>query len=178
MFARLILCVLLIGTAGAASAQAQTAQPPQQAAAKPLTPEQRATIRKQNQELVSYANQIVKMIDNDQAGQVWDGMSEVGKKAATRDEFSQKLKQERGKLGNATSRRIVALYGSQSDGHKQLPAGTYRNVRYLTRFAGSTSPKIELVSFHLDSDKKWRLSGYAISEVPQKTAQETPPPRQ
>lgn len=170
MFARLILCALLLG---AASAQAQTTQTPQQTAAKALTPEQRAAIRKQNQELVGYANQILKMIDNDQAGQVWDDMSEVGKKAATRDEFSEKVKQERGKLGNATSRRIIALYGSQSEGRKQLPAGIYRNVRYLTRFADSTSPKIELVSFHLDSDKKWRLTGYAISDVPQKSVQGT-----
>lgn len=174
MFARLILCVLLIGAAGIASAQEKPAQSQQQPAAKPLTPEQRAAIRKQNQELVGYANQIVKMIDNGQAGDVWDGMSEVGKKAETRDAFSAKVKQERGKLGNTTSRRIVALYGSRSEGRKQLPAGIYRNVRYLTQFAGSTSPRIELVSFHLDSDKKWRLSGYAITDVPQKPAQAAP----
>lgn len=65
---------------------AGTAKP----AAQQLTPEQRAAIQKRDQELVSYANQILKMIDNGQSAQVWDDMSEVGKKVVTRAAFEKK----------------------------------------------------------------------------------------
>lgn len=50
----------------------------------------------------------------------------------------------------------------------------YFNVRYLTQFSGSQAPQIELVSFHQDSDRKLRLSGYAVTDVPQKAAQSAP----
>ena len=46
-------------------------------------------------------------------------------------------------------------------GTPTLPAGVYINVEYETRFA--TGPAVtELVSFRLDEDKTWRLSGYAL----------------
>lgn len=174
MIARLLVCALLIGFAGVASAQNQPAQTQQKPAAQQLTPEQRAAIQKRNQELVSYANQILKMIDNGQSAQVWDDMSEVGKKVVTRTAFEKKISTERSTLGTAKSRRIVGLYGNQSDGQHDLPAGMYFNVRYLTQFSGSQAPKIELVSFHQDSDRKLRLSGYAVTDVPQKAAQSAP----
>lgn len=174
MIARLLVCALLIGFAGVASAQNQPAQTQQKPAAQQLTPEQRAAIQKRNQELVSYANQILKMIDNGQSAQVWDDMSEVGKKVVTRAAFEKKISTERSTLGAAKSRRIVGLYGNQSDGQHELPAGMYFNVRYLTQFSGSQAPKIELVSFHQDSDRKLRLSGYAVTDVPQKAAQSAP----
>jgi hypothetical protein len=176
MFARLLVCALLIGTAGIVSAQTQTqpAPTPQKPAAQQLTPEQRAAIQKRNQELVSYANQILKMIDNDQSAQVWDGMSAVGKHVVTRTAFEQEVNAERGAVGAVKARRVVALYRRQPDGQHKLPAGTYWNVRYLTQFSDSKAPKIELVSFHQDSDNKLRLSGYALSDVPPQTAHPAP----
>ncbi len=33
---------------------------------------------------------------------------------------------------------------------------------FATQFGSQAKPIRELVSFHLDSDKKWRLSGYAV----------------
>lgn len=174
MIARLFLCALLIGTFGIANAQNQPAATRQQPAARQMTPEQRAAIRKRNQAIVSYASQIVKQVDNGQYTQVWDGMSEVGKKAVARDEFAKMVEQQRKPLGQVKSRKIAALYRSTSDGGKKLPAGTYINVRYLTQFADSAKPKIELVSFHLDGDSKWRLSGYICQDPPAKTAQAAP----
>jgi hypothetical protein len=174
MIARLLVCALLIGLAGVASAQNQPAQTQQKPAAQQLTPEQRAAIQKRNRELVSYANQILKMIDNGQSAQVWDDMSEVGKKVVTRAAFEKKVSTQRSTLGTVKSRRVVALYGSQSDGQHELPPGIYLNVRYLTQFSGSKVPKIELVSFHQDSDKKLRLSGYVVKDIPQENAQPAP----
>lgn len=173
MFARLLLCALLVGVFGAASAQNTSAQPQQQQAQKQLTPQQRAVIQKRNKELVDYANHVVYMIDAGQEAQVWDAMSEVGKKAVNRDKFINAVQQQRKSLGKVKSRKVATLYGLQSNG-KDLPAGTYMNVRYVTRFTGSEAPKIELVSFHLDSDRKWRVSGYVCKDIPKPTAQAEP----
>ncbi len=174
MIARLFLCTLLVGTFGIANAQAQSAPARQPSAAKQPTPEQRAAIQKRNQAIVGYANQIIKQMDNGQYAQVWDGMSEVGKKAITRDGFARTVEQQRKPLGQVKERKVAALYRSTSDGQKNLPAGTYINVRYLTQFADNAKPKIELVSFHLDGDRKWRLSGYICQDPPARTARAAP----
>ena len=174
MIARLFLCALLVGSFGIANAQNQPAASSQQPAAKTMTPEQRAAVQKRNQAIVTYANQIIKQVDDGRYAQVWDGMSEVGKKAVARDTFARMVEQQRKPLGQVKSRKVAALYRSTSDGSKNLPAGTYINVRYLTQFADSTKPKVELVSFHLDGDSKWRLSGYICQDPPAKTAQATP----
>jgi hypothetical protein len=175
MFARLLFCVLFAGVFGVASAQTSSAQPQsQQQARKQLTPQQRAEIQKRNKALVGYANSVVKMIDDGQEAQVWDAMSEVGKKAVTRDNFVRGVKRQRDNLGKVESRRAVMLYAGKSDGHEQLPAGIYMNVRYRTQFAKSHDAKIELVSFHLDGDRKWRVSGYVCKDMPKPAAQAAP----
>lgn len=165
MLARLILCVLLVGVAGAASAQSQPAQAQQKPAARQLTPEQRAAMQKQNQELVKYSESIVAMIDNGQSGQVWDQASDVAKKSVSRDQFVKATEADRAKLGNVTSRKVEGVTRAVSDGKGKLPAGVYVNVNFATQFSKQAKPTGELVSFHLDGDKKWRLSGYTVREA-------------
>lgn len=162
MSARLILCALLVAVAGAASAQTQPAQTQQKPAAQQLTPAQRAELQKQNQELVKYAESIVAMIDNGQAGQVWDQASEVAKKSVSRDQFVKATEADRSKLGKVSSRKVEGVTRAVSNGKEKLPAGLYVNVNFATQFASQAKPIRELVSFHLDSDKKWRLSGYTV----------------
>ena len=43
-----------------------------------------------------------------------------------------------------------------------MPAGNYFNVVFATGFANAAEPVRELVSFHLDEDKTWRVSGYSV----------------
>ena len=162
MIGRLLVCALLIGAAGIASAQTQPASTPQTPAARQLTPEQRAAIQKQNQVLVKYAESIVAMIDNGQSGQVWDQASDVAKKSASRDQFTKATESDRAKLGKMTSRKLESVTRALSNGKKKLPEGLYVNVNFATRFSNEAKPIRELVSFHLDSDKKWRLSGYTV----------------
>lgn len=165
MIARLLVCALLIGAAGIASAQTQPAATPQQPAAPQLTPEQRAAIQKQNEVLVKYAESILAMIDNGQTGQVWDEASDVAKKSVSRDQFVKTTDADRAKLGKVGSRKVAAVTRSVSKGGK-LPAGTYVNVNFATQFGSDAKPVRELISFHLDSDKKWRLSGYTVHATP------------
>jgi len=162
MFVRVFLCVLLIGFAGVASAQNQPAQTQQKPAAQQLTPEQRAAIQKQNQVLVQYAESITAMIDNGQSGQVWDQASDVAKKTVSRDQFTKATESDRAKLGKVTSRKIEGVTRALSNGKEKLPQGLYVNVNFATQFSNEAKPVRELVSFHLDSDKKWRLSGYTV----------------
>jgi hypothetical protein len=162
MIGRLLVCALLIGAAGIASAQTQPASTPQTPAARQLTPEQRAAIQKQNQVLVKYAESIVAMIDNGQSGQVWDQASDVAKKSASRDQFTKATESDRAKLGKMTSRKLEGVTRALSNGKEKLPEGLYVNVNFATRFSNEAKPIRELVSFHLDSDKKWRLSGYTV----------------
>ncbi|MBN8736838.1 MAG: DUF4019 domain-containing protein [Xanthomonadales bacterium] len=162
MLARLLVCALLIGTFGITSAQETPAPAPQQPAARQLTPEQRAAIQKQNQVLEKYAESIIAMIDNGQIGQVWDEASEVAKHSVGRDQFVKTIEGERSKLGKVGSRKLTTINRSLSKGGK-LPEGMYVNVNYATQFANQPKPIRELVSFHLDGDKKWRLSGYTVS---------------
>lgn len=161
MFARLLLCALLIGAFGVANAQEKPATAQQKTAAQQLTPEQQAAIQKQNQVLVKYAESIVAMIDNGQAGQVWDQASDVAKKSVSRDQFVKATEADRAKLGKMTSRKVEGVTRAMSNGKEKLPAGLYVNVNFATQF-GQAKPIRELVSFHLDSDKKWRLSGYTV----------------
>lgn len=162
MFGRLILCALLIGAAGVANAQNTPAPAQQKPAAQQLTPQQRAAIQKQNQELVQYAESIVAMIDNGQTGQVWDQASDVAKKSVSRDRFVKATDSDRAKLGKMTSRKLEAVTRALSNGKGKLPPGMYVNVNFATQFSKQSKPVRELVSFHLDSDKRWRLSGYTV----------------
>lgn len=162
MIVRVFLCALLIGAAGAAEAQTQPAATPQQSQAPQPTPEQRAALQKQNQVLVQYADRIVAMIDNGQAGQVWDQASDVAKKSVSRDQFVNTVQSDRARLGAMKSRKLAIVTHTLSQGTGKLPAGQYVNINYATDFGSQAKPTRELLSFHLDSDRKWRLSGYTV----------------
>lgn len=166
MIVRTCVCALLIGVAGIASAQTQPAAQPQQPATQAqqpqLTPERRAALQKQNQELAQYADSIATMIDKGQAAQAWDQASDVAKQATPRDQFVKAIEADRAKAGSATSRKVAAITRAASNGKDKLPPGMYINVNFATQFSKETKPLRELVSFHLDQDKKWRLSGYKL----------------
>lgn len=162
MIARLLACALLLGAAGAAGAQNPPVPAPNNPQARQLTPEQRAALQKQNEVLVGYADRIVAMIDNGQAGQVWDLASDVAKHAVSRDRFVKLTEADRARLGAVKSRRVAAVTRTLASGKGRLPAGEYVNVNYATRFGAAANPIREKVSFHLDGDRKWRVSGYTV----------------
>jgi len=56
----------------------------------------------------------------------------------------------------AVKRRAVADPDAEA-------AGQYVSIEYETRFSNKPDGTLrELVSFHLDSDRIWRFSGYAL----------------
>lgn len=166
MSVRLLLCIFLVGAFGASGvASARDAPPQPSSSAKPqppqLTPQQIAAIRKQNQVLVNYAGAIANMVDHGQVAQVWDASSEVAKKAVPKDKFVKATEADRAQLGTVTSRKVQEITRGVSDGSK-LPQGYYVNINFATQFSKYAKPVRELVSFHLDKDRTWRLSGYTV----------------
>ena len=176
MVARLLVCALLIGAAGIASGQNPPAATQPKPATRQLTPEQRAALQKQNQVLVQYADRITAMIDNGQIGQVWDQSSNVAKQTISRDQFVKATEADRSRLGAVKSRKAAVVTRTISNGKGKLPAGEYVNVNYATEFGNQAKPTRELVSFHLDADRKWRLSGYTVH--PPEAAAQTATPAQ
>ena len=165
---RFLLSAALLAFIGTASAQ-QQAQPsqaaPQQAQAQQtLTPQQQAQLAKQNTDMSRAAVQVMEMVDANRTGEVWDGASATMKRLVTRDDFVRQITIDRNKLGKVASRGQPAVSRSQFPAGAQVPEGLYLNVAVPTTFASSEEPVRELVSFRLDEDKTWRVSGYSLRD--------------
>lgn len=173
MFARILLAALLLASSVASlPAFAQQTAPSTQAADKPLTPQQQALqaeLNKVGPQLVSVATQIAELIDQNRAGDVWDNTSAITKALVGKSVFVAQINADRARLGAFKSRELSGLSSLVSDGRGDatanspvMPAGTYINVAFAAQFAGSLRPVRELVSFHLDTDKRWHVTGYTV----------------
>ena len=143
-------------------AAAQTAPPgPAQLPPAPTSAQQ---VRKDRQDadMSRAAQQVVQLLDRGDAGQVWDGASVVAHKAAGRALFIETVQAERDRLGSLLSRGQPSITRVQYPAGAQVPEGLYINVSLPTRFSNSAQPVRELVSFRLDEDQVWRVSGYSI----------------
>ncbi|RPD88099.1 DUF4019 domain-containing protein [Luteimonas sp. 100069] len=152
---------LLVALASTAHAQ-QPATQPGTAVQQQLTPEQQAQVARQDAEMSAAASQVMQMIDGNRAGEVWDGASQAMKSAVTRDDFVRQLSADRNRLGAPTAREQPVVSRSQFRAGEAVPAGIYINVASPTRFANQPEAVRELVSFRLDEDRTWRVSGYSV----------------
>ena len=114
-------------------------------------------------DLVRGGLQAIQMIDEDKAGELWDGATAVARKRVTRSDFAAQVAKARAPLGApklltwvAVNRQVI------TDGDADL-AGQYVSVEYEARFANNAATTVrELVTFRLDADRVWRFSGYVI----------------
>lgn len=136
-----------------ANAFAQSSAPARQP-----TPQEYA---QRNQQLEQAAMQVADLVDKGQEGQVWDGASAMTKQLIARDAFVKGVDKDRKTVGTLVTRTPANLSFSESDG-KKLPAGLFANVSFATRFANEKQPVRELISFHLDGDNVWRVTGYTL----------------
>lgn len=162
----LVLLAVALMFNGAALAQqaAQPARPPAPAAAQPLTAAQQAQIAKQDAEMSKAAAQVVQMVDQNRTGEIWDGASAVAKAIVTKQAFVQQIAADRKTLGAPAERKQVGVSRNyyEANNPQGLPVGLYITVAYATKFANSPQPVREIVSFHADDDKTWRVSGYSL----------------
>lgn len=108
------------------------------------------------------AAQVIQLVDQNKIGEVWEGASGVAKSRVSRDSFIQQIASDRQKLGAVASRKQIAITRAAFDAKSEVPAGNYINAIFATKFANSPNEVRELVSFRLDDDKIWRVSGYSL----------------
>lgn len=159
--------LLALALCGSVSAQQPAAGPaPAPAADAPameqLTPEQREALARQDAEMTGAALRVMQLVDGNRIGEIWDGASAAMKQAVTRDEFVRQVTIDRNRLGAVSSRASPEVSRSLFPAGQPVPEGLYINVRSATTFAGQAQPVRELVSFRLDEDRVWRVSGYSL----------------
>lgn len=166
-FKSIALAAVLSACMGAVAAQQPVAQPeqpaaPQQPAAQQLTAEQQQQLARQDAELSGAAQQVVQMIDANRVGEVWDLSTDVVKRMVPRESFVEQVTADRTRLGAPTGRGEPVVTRTQFSDGGDVPAGLYINIAFPTRFANTQEPVRELVSFRLDEDQVWRVSGYSL----------------
>ncbi len=155
-----VLASLLLVTTVASAQQAATPAPAAQA--QQLTAEQQAQVARQDAEMSGAAAQVIQLMDQGKSAEIWDGASPVAKAVVNRQDFVTQIAADRTRLGAPTERKQVAVTRAAYAAGGAVPAGNYINVVFATRFANAAEPVRELVSFHLDEDKTWRVSGYSV----------------
>ena len=155
-----VLALLLLVTTVASAQQAATPAPAAQA--QQLTAEQQAQVARQDAEMSGAAAQVIQLMDQGKSAEIWDGASPVAKAVVNRQDFVTQIAADRTRLGAPTERKQVAVTRAAYAAGGAVPAGNYINVVFATRFANAAEPVRELVSFHLDEDKTWRVSGYSV----------------
>jgi len=155
---RVALFAGLLCGAFAAQAQAPQAEPQ-------LTPEQQAQLQEQDAQMAQAAMSVMQLVDANRVGELWDGASEAMKRLVGRDDFIREVATDRTRLGTPTKREGPVVTRSSSQGEAGVPAGLYINVASSTTFSGQAEPVRELVSFRLDEDRKWRVTGYTLRET-------------
>ena len=140
-----------------AAAPAASARP-----AQALSAAQQAQVAQQDQQMTQAASRVAQLVDGSKTAEVWDGASSVTRKAVTRDQFATNVNGDRAKLGALVSRGKPSITRVQYPAGSSVPEGIYLNVSFPTRFANNAQPVRELVSFRLDEDKVWRVSGYSV----------------
>ncbi|VXC98240.1 conserved exported hypothetical protein [Burkholderia sp. 8Y] len=127
-----------------------------------LTREQQAGLDKQDHDIAQMADVIVKMIDQNKTGEVWDAGSAVAKKVITREDFVNKVTHDRAALGTAAMRMPMGVKHLHFDGTGNMPAGWFMSVSFDTQFSQARQSAREVVTFVLDPDRVWRFAGYSV----------------
>ena len=111
-------------------------------------------------DVVGMGVQVLQQIDGGQVGWVWDNASPVLKTQVSKEQFGGKsLERRRGftaigdRVWVTVSRNRFAQAAPPAP-----PAGFYANVVFVTPGAAGDSLS-ELVSFRLEPDNKWRITG-------------------
>ncbi|SAK51800.1 membrane protein [Caballeronia temeraria] len=159
-----LAALVLASTSIACQAQQtqQTQKPQQPAVVRPLTKEQQAALDKQDQDVAQVASAVVRLIDQNKAGDVWDQASPIAKQIISRDDFVKKVTRDRSPLGAPGLRMPMGVKHYRYDGSGNMPAGAYLNILFDTQFAQVSQSSREMVTFILDSDNVWRFVGYSV----------------
>lgn len=157
----LLACIALPAAAWQAQPSAAPVLP-KPVAPPPMSRQERARLAAQDAEIIAAARQVMALVDAGRIDEVWEGASPAMKRLVPRGEFVQELSLDRKRLAAVLSRGTPVVGRERYAAGGRVPQGEYLNVAMPTRFAGAQRPVRELVSFRLDEDRVWRVSGYSV----------------
>jgi len=157
----LYFSILIFSNASYAAAQsvAGRSTPPQAA---PAPPQQ--AIQLSSDLFVRNAIAVGQALDAGGAAQIYDGASAVMKRTVSREAFVEAVAATNVRVGRVARREWARVERLQVDNPaagaaaSAVPAGTYVTIFLSARNAQDIS-HLEQISFRLDEDNQWRLSG-------------------
>jgi hypothetical protein len=162
-----VLSVLLFTPSTLVLAQARPAAAPAATTPAALTAAQRDALARQDAQMADAARKVAELVDRGRSGEVWDGASEVARKLVSRPDFVRGIATDRARIGTLVSRGQPSVTRTQYPANAAVPQGMYINVNFPTRFSNTGQPVRELVSFRMEDDRVWRVSGYSVRGVGQ-----------
>jgi hypothetical protein len=101
----------------------------------------------------------LKLVDEGKYAESWDQAAAFFKKAVTKDQWTQQIKNVREPMGKLASRAFKnATYTTTAPG---APDGQYVIIQFDASLANKKAA-VETVTPMLDPDGQWRVSGYYI----------------
>ncbi len=102
---------------------------------------------------------VLKQIDSGRYAEVWNSAAPFVKTKIPENEFETTTRQARGSLGAIDHRGWSSVTRIQYANAEQVPDGLYANVDFSTTLVNGRIV-YELLSFKLESDGRWHLTGY------------------
>jgi len=119
---------------------------------------------------------MLRAIDVGLAPLLWRGASTVMRSSVSQAEFVQGIETTRAELGGLKTRRWMSIESHVIAEGAGVPPGSYINTRFVARDAFGDDVQ-ELLTFHLDDDQVWRVTGYIARRVNPKTVAAAVAPR-
>ena len=101
----------------------------------------------------------LRLTDSGQYGPSWDAAAQLFKGAVTRDQWIKSIRSVRGPLGAVKTRALQKA--TRTSTLPGAPAGDYVVLQYVTSFENKEGAG-ETITPMLESDGRWRVSGYYI----------------
>jgi hypothetical protein len=99
------------------------------------------------------------LVDSGKFGDSWDTAASVFKKGITREAWVKTVAEVRAQLGKSESRKLSVAQPLKDP--PNAPAGDYIILQYTSNFANKNEV-VETVVMGMDTDKRWRTSGYFV----------------
>ncbi|MCC8397591.1 DUF4019 domain-containing protein [Paraburkholderia sp. MMS20-SJTR3] len=111
-------------------------------------------------ELLGDANRVLQQLDAGQYNALWQDAAPFMREKMSAQQFAGSLRQARQTVGAVSERGWAAVTRIRYTQVTGVPDGLYANVDFATTLADGHT-LFEMVSFQLESDGQWRLTGYA-----------------
>ena len=110
-------------------------------------------------ELLGDAGRVLQQLDFDHYDGLWQNAAPFIREKMTQDQFVNSMRRARQALGPVSSRGWASVTRIRYTKANGVPDGLYANVDFATTLTGG-STLYEMLSFQLESDDQWRLTGY------------------